>query len=223
MLTGAAWLFYRSLIAAAVLSPLSIFYCRYRIGQKELARQKLLAEQFRDALESINNALRAGDSPENAFREGAQEMAFQYGEQAPISVEMTRIINGLDNQVPLEKLISDFAARAQVEEIREFAEVFAIAKKGGGNMPEILGRTASLIEERLEVENEIYIALASRRMEARIMDLTPFLIIFYIGLTSPGFFDVLYHNAAGVIFMSICLGAYLAALAASEKILQISV
>ena len=136
---------------------------------------------------------------------------------------MTRIINGLDNQVPLEKLISDFAARAQVEEIREFAEVFAIAKKGGGNMPEILGRTASLIEERLEVENEIYIALASRRMEARIMDLTPFLIIFYIGLTSPGFFDVLYHNAAGVIFMSICLGAYLAALAASEKILRISV
>lgn len=220
-MTGIAWLFYRSLAAAVILSPLSVFYCRYRVEQDGAARGRIIAEQFKDALESINNALRAGSSPENAFREGAGEMVFQYGEHALISVELTRIVNGLDNQIPLEQLISDFADRTGVEEIREFAEVFAIAKKGGGSMPEILGRTASLIEERLEVENEIRIMLRNRSMEQRIMDLTPFLIIFYIGLTSPGFFDVLYHNTEGVLFMSGCLAAYFAALAISEKILKI--
>ena len=222
-MAGVGWVFYRSLAAAAVLSPLSVFYLRYRMRGEEENRQRKMAEQFTDALESISNALSAGDSPENAFREGAREMAFQYGEGALITTELTRIVNGLDNQVPLEKLLDEFARRTGVEEIREFAEVFAIAKKGGGNMPEILGRTMSLIEDRLAVENEIRLLLRSRVLEQRIMDLTPFLIILYVGATSPGFFDVLYHNTEGVLFMSACLGAYLAALVLSEKILDIAV
>ena len=61
-------------------------------------------------------------------------------------------------------------------------------------MTEILARTSALIEERMDVENEIRIMLGNRQLEQRIMDLTPFMIIFYIGVTSPGFFDVLYFK-----------------------------
>ena len=134
----------------------------------------------------------------------------------------TRLVGGLDNRIPLEKLLDDLAERAGTEEIREFAEIFRIAKRGGGNMTEILSRTAALIEERLDVENEISIMLGNRRLEQRIMDVTPFMIIFYIGITSPGFFDVLYHNPEGIAFMTLCLGAYLCALALSEKILAVT-
>ena len=132
----------------------------------------------------MNNALRAGDSPENAFREGYKEMLYEYGEHAPITERMRRVVGGMDNQIPLEKLLEEFAREAGTEEIREFAEVFRIAKRGGGNMTEILDRTASLIEERIDVENEISIMLGNRRLEQRIMDVTPFLIIFYIGLAA---------------------------------------
>ena len=89
-------------------------------------------------------------------------------------------------------------------------------------MTEILSKTAALIEERLDVENEISIMLGSRRLEQRIMDATPFLIVFYIGVTSPGFFDILYHNLEGVFFMTMCLLAYLSALVLSERILATS-
>lgn len=218
-----AGIFYRSWIAAVVLLPLIIPYCRRRKESRRISDRRILSSQFSDALESVNNALRAGDSPENAFREGCREMVFQYGREAMISRELTKITNGLDNQIPLEKLLNEFSDRAQVEEVREFAEVFAIAKRGGGSMVEILTRTAALIQERLEVENEIRLMLSSRRMEQRIMDVTPFLIIFYIGLTSPGFFDVLYHNTGGILFMSLCLCAYLGALVLSEKILRITI
>ena len=149
-------------------------------------------------------------------------MLYEYGEGAPVCTELNRVVNGLDNRIPLETLLDDFARRAGTEEIREFAEVFRIAKRGGGNMVEILGRTSALIEERLDVENEIRIMLGNRLLEQRIMDVTPFMIIFYIGITSPGFFDVLYHNLEGIVFMSICLAAYFAALVVSEKILAIT-
>ena len=49
------------------------------------------------------------------------------------------------------------------------------------------------------------------------------MIIFYIGITSPGFFDVLYHNLEGALFMTLCLGAYLSALILSEKILAVNI
>lgn len=222
MAAAAAWLFYQSWTAVLVLSPFAIPYCRHRImGEKE-KEKRILSGQFRELLESVNNALRAGDSPENAFREGHREMVYQYGRYAPITRETARMTAGLDNQIPLEKLLEDFADRCGTEEIREFSEVFGIAKRGGGNMTEILARTSLLISERLDVENEISILLGNRRLEQRIMDITPFVIIFYIGITSPGFFDVLYHNFEGAAFMTLCLGAYLSALFLSEKILAIA-
>ena len=221
MSATAAWLFYRSWTAVVILSPFAIPYCANRLRGEREKEKRILSGQFRELLESVNNALRSGDSTENAFREGHREMVYQYGEYAPITRETARLVRGLDNQIPLEKLLADFAARGGTEEIREFAEVFGIAKRGGGNMTEILARTTTLIEERLDVENEIGIMLGNRRLEQRIMDITPFMIIFYIGITSPGFFDVLYHNLEGAAFMTLCLGAYLSALVLSEKILAV--
>ena len=110
-----------------------------------------------------------------------------------------------------------------MEEIRDFGEVFAIAKHSGGNMTDILSRTITLIQSRIEVETEIQVMLSAKKMEQHIMDLVPFFIIVYIQLSSPGFFDVLYHNMAGVLFMSICLVLYLSAFVLSEKILAIKV
>ena len=222
MAAAAGWLFYQSKAAMLLLSPLALVYCAYRLQGDRQKERRILSGQFREFLESVNNALRAGDSPENAFREGYKDMLYEYGEHVPITKEMSRVIGGLDNRIPLEKLLVQFAERAGTEEIREFAEVFGIAKRGGGNMTEILSKTAALIEERLDVENEISIMLGSRRLEQRIMDATPFLIVFYIGVTSPGFFDILYHNLEGVVFMTMCLLAYLSALVLSERILATS-
>jgi tight adherence protein B len=148
-------------------------------------------------------------------------MQFQFGEKALITREMDRIEKGLGNRIPLDSLLAEFAARWQIEEIREFAEVFAIARRSGGNLPEILGRTASLIRDRMEIDTEIDLLLSSRRFEQKIMEGVPFFIIFYLGMSTEGFFDVLYHNPGGVIFMTGCLAAYLAAILLSDRIMAI--
>ena len=35
-----------------------------------------------------------------------------------------------------------------------------------------------------------------------------FLIILYVGISSPGFLDILYHNPLGTVIMSVCLLIY---------------
>ena len=213
--------FYRSAAASVLLIPAGAVYAGQRRKERQAGKQRVLAGQFRDALESVITSLKAGASPENAFRESRKEMVFQYGEDALISGERRRIENGLENRVPLEKLLEEFAKGWDIEEIREFAEVFAIVKRGGGNMVEVLGRTAEMLQERIEVEAEIQILLGNRKMEGQIMEMTPFLLVFYVGLTSPGFFDILYHNVTGILFMTACLAGYLAAYTLSERILDI--
>lgn len=172
---------------------------------------------------SILTALKAGYSAENAIRESEKEMAFLYGKHSEICTELQKVVNGLDNRIPVERLLLSFADRSRVEEIREFAEVFAIAKRSGGNMTEILQRTITLIQSRMDVEKEIAVMLSSRRIEQLIMDAVPFAIILYIRLTSPGFFDILYHNTTGALIMTICLVLYGAAVWLSEKIMDIKV
>ena len=218
-----AWFFYRSAAALAVLSPLAVpLIKRSRLRHQE-KKADVLRMQFKELMSCILTSMRAGESAENAFRGAYPEMLFLYGKNSMICSRLERIGSGMDNHVPLEDLLLNFAEESQVEEIREFSEVFAIAKRSGGNMAEILSRTISMIQSRADVENEIRIMVSARRMEQHIMDVVPFGIIVYIELTSEGYFDSLYHNAAGIAVMSVALTLYLAALALSEKILKIRV
>lgn len=216
-------IFYSSLLAAVILTPLFIpIYLRMKRRNDEKGRTDLMLE-FRECLNSVETSLKAGYSPENAFRSAGQEMEFMYGGRSRICRELAVIVGGLDSNIPLERLLFELAVRSGVREIRDFAEIFAIAKRSGGNMTEILADTAEQIESRIEVEKEIDVLLSSRRLEQHIMDAVPFAIIFYISISSEGFFDVLYHNPAGILIMTACLAAYLAAFRLSEKILDIQV
>lgn len=73
----------------------------------------------------------------------------------------------------------------------------------------------------MEIDTEIDLMLSSRKYEQKIMNAVPFFIIFYLSLTTKGFFAVLYHNPAGILFMTVCLLAYLAAVLLSDRIMAI--
>lgn len=217
-----AFFFYRSLVAVIFLLPLLYPICRRQKRRAEQRRKKEMTEQFKEAMNSILTSLKAGYSPENAFRECYPEMIFLYGKRSVICRELLRIAKGLDNNMALEKLLEEMGERSRIPDVQEFAQIFAIAKRNGGNMAEILGRTIALLQERMEIEKEIDVMISARKMEQRIMDAVPFLIVFYVGASSEGFFDVLYHNPTGIAVMSGCLAVYLAAFVMAERIAQIS-
>ena len=168
-------------------------------------------------------SLKAGYSIENAFREAGKDMELLYGKKSLICLELKRIYKGLGNNIPLEKLIGRLGKESGNADIEEFAEVFAVAKRSGGNMTDIIGRTISVISRKMDVEKEIDVLISSKRLEAGIMNVVPFFIIFYISITSNGFFDPLYHNVVGVILMTICMVVYFAAYLLSEKIVNITI
>lgn len=217
------YFFYQSVWACFFLAPVVFLFLKEK--KKELAkrRREELSIQFKDAVLSVSANQKAGYSVENAFREAYRDMAVLYGAESYICKELNYIAKGLDNNIILEKLLFDFGVRSHVQDILQFADVFLIAKRSGGNMTEILAKTADTIEQKTAVDKEIQVLLSSKKMEQKIMNVIPFFIIFYIGITSKGFFDVMYHNLVGILIMTFCLIVYFAAFKISEKIVAIEI
>ena len=217
------YFFYRSWIACLCLAPMLFIFLKEK--KKDLAgkRRQELGIEFKDMILAVSANQKAGYSIENAFRESYRDMEMLYGAEAVICLEMRYIIAGLDNNVVLEKLIYNLGQRSNLPDIIQFADVFYIAKRSGGNMTDILAKTAAVIEQKTETDKEIQVMISARKMEQKIMNMVPFLIIFYVSSTSRGFFDVLYHNVIGITIMTVCLGFYMAAYLLSRRFVEIEV
>lgn len=217
------YFFYQSWLACILLLPVFVLFIKEK--KKDLAKKQRqeLSLQFKDLVLALSANVKAGYSMENALRESYRDVELLYGADSPICLEVRHMIRGLDNNVILEKLLYDLGVRSRLPDIMQFADVFLIAKRSGGNLTEILEKTAGVIEQKIETDKEIQLMVGARKMEQKIMNMVPFLIIFYIGTTSRGFFDVLYHNLVGVAVMTVCLFFYGAAYLVSKRIVEIEV
>ena len=217
------FLFYGSFIGSVCLLPLSIpwFFLQKRAKIREENHE--IGLQFRDAMMAVSTSQKAGYSIENSFIEAEKDMILLYGKKSPICRELRRIEQGIKNNINVEDMIKALGKRTSNKDIEEFAQVFAISKRSGGNMTETIERCVDVIGKRMEVENEIDVLIAAKRMEARIMEIVPFGIMAYVGITNPGFFKPLYGNLFGIAIMTGCLFIYIVGFLLSEKIVTIEI
>lgn len=208
------------MLAVIPLSVVGVLYFRKITRKKRNQAKKNLTEQFKECILAVSASLQAGYAVENAFLQSRQDMALLYGEGAYICEELDYIRRGLAINIPLEELLMDFAERSGCGEIREFSQIFVLAKRNGGNMTEIIRGSASMIGQKIELRQEIAVLLSGKQLEQTIMKGMPFAILLYISITNQGYFDVLYHNAAGAAVMTGCLAVYLAAYVWGESILK---
>lgn len=215
-----AFFFYKSLWAVFPLIIVGVFYFRSLSADKTEKCRQQLEQQFKECIMSVSTSLRAGYAVENAFMESRRDMYMLFGEQSLIYQELELIRRGLVINITLEELLRDFAERSDSAVVRQFAEIFVIAKRNGGNLPEIISGCSRIIGQKIDAGGEIQTLLSGRRMEQIIMEVMPFGILLYVDISYPGYFDVLYHNWQGVGIMTVCLILYLGAYILGERILN---
>ena len=220
-----SWFFYRNLLVSILFLPCSVIIFNRFQSDRRKKRQRELELQFMDFLLYLAANLRAGFSIENAFLECRKDIrnlqgARGLGQQNYMSAELWKMEKGLSLNVPLQELLQEFAARSGVEHIREFAEVFSIAVQSGGNLPAIIEQAAVLISDEISLQQEILSIISGKVFEQKIMSVIPFLLTFYVEISSPGFFSVLYESPEGRIVSTVCLICYLTAAGLAENIVR---
>lgn len=223
MLVIVSHLFYASPVSFLLMLPYLYICVKKETRRLKERRLQELREQFKEGAQALLSALDTGYSVENAFEEACKDLTLMYPEGSYITTEFKRIVQGVRMNKTVEDLLYDFGERSGLEDIQNFAEIFSIAKKSGGDLLLIIRSTVNTIREKLEVQNEIATMMAGKRLEQKVMNVIPFGILAYVRLTSGGFLDVMYGNLLGILVMSGCLLVYLASVWLAEKIVDVEV
>ncbi|WP_051318309.1 type II secretion system F family protein [Cohnella thermotolerans] len=201
----AVWTLYGQAVVALLAVPAGWFGPRLYRERQRRQRQERLRRSFKDMLQALSSLLSAGRSVENAFAALEDDLALLIGDpRADILREIRAVVNRCRNGEPLEAPLADFAERSGLEEVRSFAEVFAICKRSGGDLVEVVRRTAGMIGEKMEVEQELMVLMAQKRLESRLMMGMPFVFVGLLGWFAGDYMAGL-HQGIGWVVLTVGL------------------
>ncbi len=205
------WLFYNRILglipAALAGAYIGSVYRRYR----ERRKQKKRREQFRRLLLSVETALEAGYSLENALSVAKDDLGLVYSEREEICLLATKISRQLTLGAPAWQVLREYADQVKIEEAEEFAEVLRIQQRTGGDLIRTVRRAAGRLQESLELQQEIEKTLSEKLLEQRIMTLMPSLMLLYMRLMNGAYLAPLYNSLGGAVIMTFALAANVAA------------
>lgn len=218
-----AYIFYRSAPSFLLFVPMVFIFPMIKRRELKEGRLQQLNLEFKEGILLLASFLSAGYSVENAFSASVKELVLLFGEEGMVSREFKHIESQIRMNRSVELALSDFAGRSGLDDVKNFAEVFAAAKRSGGELVLIISHTADVIRDKVQVRQEILTMTASKQFEQKIMSMIPFFIVLYIDLTSPGFFNIMYSTGIGRILMTLCMIIYIAALGISKWIMRIEI
>lgn len=207
MFFSIGYLFYHDLILSLLLGTAGLtipkFWRRFMLER----RSKTLNLHFKQALYSLSSSLSAGRSVENGFRDAVQDLLLlDPGGTSDLIFELKVIVSRMEYGEPIEVALQDFARRAGMEDMENFADVFSTCKRTGGDLVEVVRRTSSVIGEKLDIQQEISVMIAQKRFESKALLAAPFLLLLFMNLTSPDYMETMY-SGPGIVISTFALAA----------------
>lgn len=185
-------------------------------------RKRALRDQFRSMLEALSTSLGAGKNVNDSFIAVYNDLQMQYDSEAYIIYELYVIISSVQNNVPIEKVIADFGRRSDIEDIEDFANIFAISYRKGGNMNQIIKNTHEIMSDKMEIEDEIATIVSGSKNEQTIMLFMPVLLIAMIKMMSSEM-AANFTTKTGVIATTVGVVMFIVSYFVGKKVLDIKV
>ena len=133
------------------------------------------------------------------------------------------MLNRLQVNTTAENCLKELAQNSDVEEIQSLAEIIEIGKKSQGDVIKIIENTVGILQDKIEMQEEVQVLLAKKRMEQRIINVMPFLVLGMLLLISPDYLVPLYTTLQGRVIMSICVLITIGSFWLSRRIAEIDI
>jgi tight adherence protein B len=149
-------------------------------------------QQLPDALDLMVSALRVGHGLSAALGLVTRECP------APLSGEFRICYDehnfGLDLRTALENLI----ARVPLQDIRIVVTAIVIQKESGGNLAEVLEKTAYVIRQRFRLKKQIMVHTAQGRLTGLVLTVLPILAGIGLYIVNPHTTSLLWTSPIGI-------------------------
>jgi len=218
MATG--WLFYDSLAVGAAAGLVIFFlakprYIRWSIDRR---RRELLI-QFRDVLYSVASSVAVGRSMGQALEESIGFWKGTWSEKDLMMAELAAMVRRMKEAGESDvEVLQDFAVRSSLPDVADFVMVYENCRESGANLIRAVDRAAAIIGDRISLERELHALMAQKQFEGRIIMLSPFVLMLFLKISSPGFLEPLTASVQGYLVSTLALGLILAASLMMERV-----
>lgn len=187
-------------------------------------RKRAIAEQFKDFLFILSTSIGAGRGMRDAIGEAVPGIVGIYGENAILSKELKnmhkRMSVGNEEDVTV---LNDFVKRSGSEDVVDFTIIYSTCKTTGANLVDALNKAASVIIDKMTIENEIRTMANRKKNESIILFAMPFVVILFLNLFSPEYIAPLYESISGRMIMTMVVAADILIYSVMQKITDVQI
>ena len=218
------WLFYNTFLGI-VATPVILVLVKTPLEEYLMERRvRNLRNQFRDVLYSFSSSFAAGAHMEEAMEIAVVHINDIYGRESDMSKELMFMIKKMKDTAGSDtELWMNLAERSGVEDIEDFASVFAACRDAGGNLVQAVDRAAALIVEKINIENELRTLFSQKKTEGRMVGIMLVAMILFLRISSPSYLDLMYESALGRILMTGAATAMIYSIYLTEKITKVCI
>jgi tight adherence protein B len=185
------WKFDNSLIAllvGAVCGFMPIAFVLF----KRSSRFKAFEKELPAACDLMVSALRAGQSLIAAMGMVSRECGDPLGGEFRTCFEEQNF--GLELKMAMDNLVH----RVPLQDLRIVCTAILIQKESGGNLAEVLDKTAHVIRERFRLRREVQTRTAQGRMTGWVLTLLPIALGFALYMINPDMMSMLWKRDIGI-------------------------
>ena len=180
-------------------------------------RFKKFEEGLPDALDLMTSALRVGHSFNSSLSLVSRECADPVGSEFKICFDEQNY--GLELRTALENM----TARVPLQDLKIVVTAILIQRESGGNLAEVLEKTAYVIRQRFRLKRQVMVHTAQGRMTGWILTILPLALGVGLYIVNPDTESLLWKREIGIKLMFAAGGMLLVGTMIIQKIVRMDV
>jgi tight adherence protein B len=170
-----------------------------------------------EAVDLMSRGLRAGHSIQAVLEMVGNEIA------DPVGIEFRALHKEQTLGLPIREAMMSLVDRVPVDDMRFLATAILLQKESGGNLAQILDKTATVIRERARLRGQLRIYTAQGRITGYLLGCAPFIMFGLMNVVNHNYEKTLFSDPFGVKMVYFGLGMMLVGILAIRKIIDIKV
>jgi tight adherence protein B len=203
------WSFAAFLAALAAPSVILTILKRHRV--------RAIENQLGAFATTLANTLKSNPSIHAAF------LSIEPLLTRPLSQEINLVAKEMRLGTPLETCLTSMAQRVRSLSLRSVLSSILIARRVGGNLPEVLSTTAAALREMTRLERVVRAKTAQSKAQLVVLSLAPAVVVFAFDAVRPGYFDPLFASFSGIVVLALASGSWLASIVVARQVLAVDI
>jgi tight adherence protein B len=188
-----------------------------RLEHRLAARATQVEAQIEPWLNAVANSLRASPSLGEAIAASVGLVP------PPMSEEVDVLVKEYELGTPLDRALDNLSERVPSKTLAGTTLALKVARRSGGNLPEMLESAASALRELARLEGVVRTKTAEGKAQAFVIGVIPIPLVGLIQYSDPHFFEPLWASFTGNLVIAAAGVLWALAILMARKILQVDV